>query len=183
LSGCSCSAACKSKTTRELVLVDHPSVCSSRDGRRIGRARVSWCHGGLRPLHACLTELPVPPPHGVLRRGLADLHAATTATEGSEDEWNARVGFNRRCALGGCGLLTARTRYQSTKCGRPPRGERRRCGHDANADDAAHTSRAACALSAAAVSASRSRPAPAIALSPGPAPPSPAQRNAAASND
>jgi hypothetical protein len=69
--------------------------------------------------------------------------------------------------------LTARTRYQSTKCGRLPRGDRRRrCGQDANAADAAHTSRAACALAAAAAAAdadadaaaaaaaSRSRPAP-----------------------
>jgi hypothetical protein len=43
---------------------------------------------------------------------------------------------------------TARTRYQSTKGGR--RSDRRRCGQDANAADAAHTSRAACAFTVAA---------------------------------
>jgi hypothetical protein len=49
---------------------------------------------------------------------------------------------------GGAWERTARTRYQSTKGGR--RGDRRRCGQDANAADAAHTSRAACAFPVAA---------------------------------
>lgn len=63
-------------------------------------------------------------------------------------------------------VLTARTRYQSTKCG--PRGDdrRRRCVQDANAADAAHTSRAACALAAAAASAPAPAPKSRPALTP-----------------
>jgi hypothetical protein len=90
------------------------------------------------------TEVAVAPLDGVLRRGLVDLPGKSLT---QRRETGSVRGRRRRRRVRAWGR-TARTRYQSTKGGR--RGDRWRCGQDANAADAAHTSRAACAFPVAA---------------------------------